>query len=167
MESLMPNKLTKDSPAVRLFAAVFDRRNPIDYENVASYVNENGEAKNDAEKLAAEHEYLCSKRLEVELLKLRDPSTVCLNMLSGAIARPSLDQILHLYPEIRGLISSARKEQRIIDLKEIEVMIGSLAETTFDSEPEFSCTLHIEEMVHKLLVTTQIDIVTEEHQWRE
>lgn len=48
--------------------------------------------------------------LQADLEKLKDPNAVHLNMLRGGIAKPSWDQILHLYPEESSRIRSETVE---------------------------------------------------------
>lgn len=49
--------------------------------------------------------------MEIERCRalLRDPNAIHANMLRGTIAKPTREQILHLYPEIRDEISRLRK----------------------------------------------------------
>lgn len=60
--------------------------------------------------LAAERD-----RLMAEMARLRDPDAVHVNMLRGSIAKPSLTQIMHIYPEItaeRDRLARALREIR-------------------------------------------------------
>lgn len=55
-----------------------------------------------------------------ELVKLTDPNAVHLSMLAGTIARPSLAQIAHLYPEVRELVEAGRKMTRAATYGDVE-----------------------------------------------
>ena len=48
--------------------------------------------------------------MDEEFTKLQDPIAVHANMLAGKIAKPSVEQILHLYPELAKRIENLEKD---------------------------------------------------------
>ena len=50
------------------------------------------------------------KQREADRAALRDPNVIHQNMLRGTIAKPTREQILHLYPEIAEEIAQLRSE---------------------------------------------------------
>ena len=60
--------------------------------------------------------------------KLLDPNAVHINMLRGGIAKPTLNQIEHLYPEIRELRAEIERLKRPMDDEEM-VAIAKQAAT--------------------------------------
>jgi len=53
-----------------------------------------------AKVIAAEAARIAKEAVEAEMVKLSDPNAVHINMLRGTIAKPSISQIMHIYPEI-------------------------------------------------------------------
>ena len=58
--------------------------------------------------LDANDPYEAIASLRAELAKLSDPNAVQLNLLNGRIAKPSIDQIKHIYPDIAEALASHR-----------------------------------------------------------